>query len=205
MNDAGPAIRALRDHRVGVLLADGLVSAVRFMIDGRTGRLVFPCGPLVFDAEELVLHTPEEGDDALQLLVHAAPADPATDPACDRWLAAFGTPDVTRWAACTIESGRFGGAVLDGELLTLVNPLLTVEAGLIRRLNADRAALTRLCTRYAGVEVPEPLCVGVDPGGVDVRARFGVVRVPFDVEATTPERADAQLNAMLSGGGGARP
>lgn len=198
MTDAGPAIRALRDHRTGVLLADGLVLPVRFVIDGRTGRLVFPCGAAVLDAEELVLHVPEERDDALQLLIHAAPTDPGADGACDRWLGAFGTPDVARWASCTVESGRLGGAVIDGDVLTLVNPLCAAEPALCRRLNADRAALTRLCTRFAGVEVPEPLCVGMDPGGVDVRARFGVVRVPFAVDAATPAQADARLSDMLA-------
>lgn len=193
------AIRALRSHREGVLACDGVIAAVRFVLDNATGRVVFPSSQLVFEAEERVLFVPQEADDALQLLLTPGPADPDRDEACDRWKAYHGTPDHPRWASCAIESGRLEGAVVDGEVLMTPNALAPVEPGICKRLNADRALLTRLAARFAGVEIPEPLCVGVDPGGLDIRARFGIVRVPFSAETPTPDRAAAEIDRLVRG------
>ncbi len=179
-------------------MCDGVVSAIRFVIDHGSGRVVFPSSELVFGAEERVLYVPEEASEALQLLlVDPTRPDPDTEESCDRWKAYHGTPEHPRWASCAIESGRLEGAVVEGELLMTPNPLRSVEARVCKRLNADRPLLTRLCTRFAGVEVPEPLCVGVDPGGLDVRARFGIVRVPFKSEAETPEQAEGEVGLLI--------
>ncbi len=192
------AVRVLRSHREGVLICDGAVSALRFVIDNRTGRIVFPCSALPFEAEECVLFIPEESDDALQLLLVPRPADPDTDEGCDRWRAYHGTPEFPRWASCAIESGRIGDDVVEGEALTVANALRAAEPSLCRSLNADPARLTRLCTRLAGIEVPSPLCVGVDADGVDVRARFGIVRLPFPSPAHSAEEARATIEALLA-------
>lgn len=190
-------LRTFRDNREGLLLHDGLALPIRFVIDGRSGRVVFPCPPIVLEADELVLHVPEERDDALQALLSAEPIDPSAD-AADRWSACFGTPRFPRWASCRVESARLGDAVIDGDALHLVNPLLAFEPALCRRVNADPAALTRLCRRLAGVDVPGATCVGVDPGGIDVRARFGIVRLPFPREAGTPAEAESAIRTLFT-------
>jgi hypothetical protein len=159
--------------------------------------VVFPTNPIVFEGEA-VLFTPEESDQALQLLLLPRPTDPDTDEACDRWKAYHGTPAYPRWASCGIESARLGDDVVEGEALMVPNPLRAAEPALCKRLNADRARLTRLCHRATGVEIPGPLAVGVDPDGVDVKARFGIVRVLFGAPAPTGEAAGAAIDALLA-------
>jgi hypothetical protein len=51
--------------------------------------------------------------------------------------------------------------------------------------------------RRVGVEIGDPMAVGVDPGGFDVRARFGIVRVPFDRSAPTAQDAAAMIETIL--------
>ncbi len=200
MTDHAAAIRTLRAHRQGVLVAGGVASPLRFVTDNATGRVVFPTNPNIFEDEEAVLFTPEESIEALQLLLLPRPTDPDTDEACDRWKAYHGTPEYPRWASCGIESGRLGGDVVDGEALMVPNPLRAAEPALCKRLNTDRARLTRLCRRATGVEIPAPLAVGVDPDGLDVKARFGIVRVPFAAPAPAPtgEAAGAAIDALLA-------
>jgi hypothetical protein len=190
----------LRQNREGVLLADGVPFPVRFVIDGATGRLVLPVPPPALAASEHVLWVPEESDDALQLLVAPAEIDPAAEPACDRWLAGHGTPPWARWAAFTIEAGRAGGEVADAPELTLLNPLRDAEGRLCRRLNRDRDALRRAANRVRGVDIADPAAVGVDPWGADLRARFGIVRLPFPAPAPTEEEAAAAIDALLAPG-----
>lgn len=197
MSDAD-AIRVLRSHREGVLICDGAVLPLRFVIDNRDGRIVFPCSALPFESDECVLFVPEESDDALQLLLLPRPADPDIGEGCDRWKAYHGTPEFPRWASCAIESGRLGDEVVEGATLMNANPLRAAEPSLCKHLNADPARLTRLCARISGVEVPSPLCVGVDPAGLDVRARFGIVRVPFRSPVHSAEEARAETEALLA-------
>ncbi len=193
--DGPEASKTLRENRAGALSAGGIVAPVGFIIDGATGRIVIPL-PRTTAGAEFVLFVPEESDDALQALLHD-PMD-ASEEMCDRWRAYHGTPRTAKWGSFSIESARLGGAVIDGGALRLVNALRASEAALCRRANADRAALTRVCERLAGVAVAEPVCVGVDAFGLDVRARFGIVRVPFDGEVAA-ESAPGALERLLSG------
>jgi hypothetical protein len=49
----------------------------------------------------------------------------------------------------------------------------------------------------AGVAVPDAVCVGVDPRGLHVRARFGVVRVRFSEDGEAVSDAAAALGRLL--------
>ena len=200
-DDAATAARFLRSNRAGVLLADETPSPFRFVIDGRTGRLIAPAPPALHDAGEFVLFIPEERGDALQLLLTPERLDD-DDPAGDRWLAYHHRPDSKGWAAFAIESGRIDDQVIDGPALMVPNALAAAEPRLCKRCNAGGAeGLAAGCAR-AGIPVAAPLCVGVDPYGLDIRARFGIVRIDFAAPADSEAAAAAAIDALLQG---ARP
>jgi hypothetical protein len=69
--------------------------------------------------------------------------------------------------------------VFDGEAVAIPNPFGAEEPGLCRELNQRHDAIKQIAKAKLSVDIAEPTGVGVDPWGVDVRARFGVVRVPF--------------------------
>jgi hypothetical protein len=192
----------LRAHHQGTLSADGGVDKIRFIIDGATGNLVFPIHPSILEAEELVIFVPEEAPQMgpeLQLLITRHPLDADSEPA-DRWKAYHGDPRQPRWAACEIDGGKFEGEVVEPESLRFANPLRQAEPRLCKRLNTDKAALSRACERIGTIAVREPLAVGVDPTGVDVRARFGIVHLQFEPLAWTQEAAAGAIDAMLGAG-----
>lgn len=196
------ALLLMREHHQGVLNADGQIDRVKFIIDGATGALVLPSPPGIGDAEELVLFVPEEQPDmgpALQLLLTGRTLEPDSEPA-DRWRAYFGTPRQTKWLTCEIEGGKLEGEVIEPELLRVPNTLRAQEARLCKRLNADKAALASLCQRSVGVTVPDPLAVGVDPTGIDIRARFGVIHVLFPAPVLDPAAAALAVESLLGAG-----
>lgn len=200
---ADPALAFFRSHREGVLRADGTHHPVRFVADARTGAVVFPAPPGVLDAEELVLFIPEEAPadgDSLQILLAAS--ETRDEFACDRWRFYHGDPPWARWAACEIVGGRLGPDVFDPAVLNAPNPLAPEEAALCRQLNADRAKLAVVCRIVAGVTPEDPVAVGVDPGGIDVRARFGTIRLGFAQDAETPGEARRRIASFF---GSARP
>lgn len=194
------ALREFRRWRRGALLADAKPSQVRFVTDPRSGAVVAPVERAVIEAEELVLFVPEETDEALQLLLEPM-REPPTEELVDRWrihhgeapmqvASLDGSDDGARpmvWAMFDIEGGRLGGAMVDGEALMIPNPAREIEPKLCKRINADRRLLWRVCRLKTGVDVPAdvsggPVCVGVDPEGLHVRGKMGVLRVEFDRE-----------------------
>jgi hypothetical protein len=196
------ALEHLRRNREGVLLADGLAERIRFVIDGATGHIVFPTHPSCIAASEVVLFVPEEdphNEPELQLLLATTELDPLCDEPCDRWKAYHGEPLFTHWASGDIESARFRGEVIDEGPLCCRNPLMPVEPRLCKTLNGDRQRLAQICKNRAGVSPREPVAVGVDAAGFDVRARFGVVRVPFDRECASCDDAAAMIESLVSG------
>lgn len=182
---------------------------VCFVIDGATGEIVLAAepgfGPPAGDERELILHLPDEVARDLQLALTARCIDrPEAEEVVDRWNAYHGAsgirPSARAWLRCTIDGGKaphIPGEVYSGESLTRPNLLRKAEPRLVKLVNADRAALAAICKARARIDVADPLCVGIDPFGLDVRARFGIVRVEFDLEAPTPEQAEACIAAML--------
>lgn len=179
----------------GRLRFDEQAASIKYVIDPKDGRIVASLPVAVFHAGELVFDVPEEGDDALQLLISAEECDECA--ATDRWLAYHGEAEHVRWGCLWVDSARHGPWVFDGEAFALANPLAADEPGLCRLLNADKPRLAALCRRYAGVAVPAPVCVGIDPRGMHIRARFGVVRVPFDDVPRDAAAARRALESML--------
>lgn len=194
---ASAALSHLRAHHSGMLIADEVSHPTKYVLDG--GRLVFPAPGTVLEAFELVLFVPREDpadEPELQLMLEAAALDPASDAGADRWRVYHGEPRLTKWAACRVTGARFDRAVVEAEEFRLENPLAAAEPGLCKRLNADRAALTAIC-RPRGVEPKDPVAVGIDPEGIDVRARFGILRVPLPRAAADAQEAGAMIDAML--------
>lgn len=202
MLDPEPAVldaaEFLATYREGVLFFDGTPLARRFVSDPGSGRLLIPVPPEAADAAEHVLHVPEESDDAMSLMVSAAVTTPDDLPACDRYLAYHGPADDARWIACRIDAAKWGGVVLDGPLLQKPNPLAPAEGRLCRQANADQARLAASIKAHRAIDIPTPLCVGVDPGGLHVRARFGVVRIRFAKQAASEAEAAEAIRQFLS-------
>jgi hypothetical protein len=197
-----PAWVFLRSHHEGTLSADGQIEKLRYVIDGATGRVVFAVHPSVLESEELVLFVPEESPQAgseLQLLLARGDLDADSEPV-DRWKAYHGDPRLPRWLACAIDGGKFEGEVVEPEALGLENPLRGDEPRLCKRLNSDKAALAGACERAGRLAVREPLAVGVDPTGIDVRARFGILHLRFEPPLWTPDEAAKAVETMLGAG-----
>ena len=202
MLDPEPAVldaaEFLATYREGILFFDGVPLPRRFVSDPGSGRLLIPVPAEVAAAAEHVLHVPEETDDAMSLMVSVDIVSPDDLPACDRYLAFHGPAADARWIACRIDAAKWGGVVLDGPLLQRPNPLASAESRLCRRANADRALLAAALRRHRALDVPAPVCVGVDPGGLHVRARFGVVRVRFSKVAAGESEAIAAIDQLLN-------
>jgi hypothetical protein len=169
--------------------------AIKFVIDPASGRLIAGVPAAVFFAPELLLYVPEGTEDALQLLVSAEEEDEG--PLTDRFTAYHGPSEHVRWAGLMIDSARHGPWVFDGDAMMRSSRLAEAEAGLCKTVNADKGALVRACQRYGGVVAPDPVCVGVDDGGLHVRVRFGIVRVRFERRAKDAADARAMIEAML--------
>ena len=171
---------------------------MKFVVDPADGRL---CGPVMVAAilaSQHVLHLPEETDDPAAMRVLLSPEQLDDDPPiADRWRVYHGEPEDVRWAAFWIDFAKREGVVVDGDALMSAHPFASDAPAIINELNADPARLATLCTKAGGMrEVESPVAVGVDPLGVDVRARFDTVRLPFPNEATTAEEARKRIERL---------
>jgi len=193
----GTARDVLTTDGEGVVRAAEQSFVCRFVPDPAGKRLIAPLAPAVFGLAEPVLWIPAEADDALALIVTIRPTEESV--LTDRWQAWHGAPEFPRWAAINVDSGKHEAWVFDSDELLPPNPLAPAEPALCRLVNANSGGLARLCERAAHVNVPSPLCVGVDDLGLHVRARFGVVRVHFDRPPRDAEDAKAMIEAMLTG------
>ena len=120
---------------------------------------------------------------------------------CDRWRIYHGDPPDVRWATAGIDAVRFDGLFIDGEAMLRPNPLASIEAGLCKRLNADRVDDVReACKRRNEIVIEKPKVVGVDPWGFDVRGAFDIVRLASPAVLATEADAIAALDTLLRDG-----
>ena len=194
------AVRSLRAAAQGHLLADAdTVRPVRWVLDRRRGQLVFPIPREFDDLTEAQLMIPEEHDPRLAALLSIETTD-APPPAAEiRHEVYHGPAREARWAIATIEALRYHGEAFDGDTLELIDPLADHEPALCRGLNADPERLAEICLHCAGASVPGPVAVGVDPDGIDVRARFGIVRIEFAERVSTLEDANNAIAKLAAG------
>ena len=178
----------------------GRVEPCRFLLDDVTGRPITCLPAAVVCADEHILFVPDESEDALQLLTIPEPIEGGAS--CDRWMAYFGSPPHARFVRYAIDCGRMGAAVFDGDALSIPNPLRSETGPLCNRFNRLRPELIELC-RSAGCTAPgSALLVGVDTFGIDVKARFGVLRFEFESPAQDGQDAADRIERMLMHAGG---
>ena len=90
-----------------------------------------------------------------------------------------------------------------GRLVLMPVCLANDEPKICREINqAGVEPLQALCLAAAHVRIEEPVMVGVDPLGVDIRGRFDVFRVPFDVPIESADDASRLLRELMATSGG---
>lgn len=194
------AVAVLHACREGVLMVDGHPVPIKFITEHDSGRLVASVPAATFFQGDHTLFVPDETDDALQLLLSAEELQESAT--TDRWLGYHlgesEFPEHTRWAAFWIDSAKHGPWVFDGDPFMAPSPLATLEPKLCKHINAQQPALERLTTMTTGAdETQGALCVGVEPPGLYVRLRHGVVLVPFDKSSDSVEAVESLIDHML--------
>lgn len=195
--NAEGAWRILRGSYGGDLRFEENIRPVRYVFDA-SGRIIAPVMVAMLEAFDTVLFVPGCEESALEALVTVTEIHEREDGAAtDRWRIHHGEPDDVRWAHLDVDSIRHGRLVMDGIAFHRANPLADDEAAICRHMNQEhRDALRTLTLHYASVGLDDPVMVGIDDGGIDVRGRFGVVRVPTEEPMTNAEDARRVLRAM---------
>jgi hypothetical protein len=190
------AWRFLRGHTTGEMQFDEHLRPLRYVL-APDGRLVAPVMVAMLAALETVLFVPQCVENALEMLVtlESFDEDGPHGSLTDRWRIYHGQPPDVRWSFFEIDTARFQGNVIDGPVLQRPNPLAGDEPALCRELNQlETDELRVLCLHAAAVEVSEPVVVGVDHEGFDVRRQFDVVRV----QAPRPMPTAAEARQVLA-------
>jgi hypothetical protein len=176
----------LHAHLKGFIRFDGDRVAIKVIV-APDGAIVAPVMESMLLAVDVSLELPDDGEDGLQVMVSLERLDPEGPLAglCDRWRAYHGDPEDVRWARMVPDAARHLAWFVDGEALLEANPLAKEESGLLKALNAaPRAVLRALCTT-GNAPSENPVAVGVDPGGIDVRRAHDVIRVAFPARLDT--------------------
>lgn len=183
----------------GDLRFDEHIRPIRYVF-ASDGRIVAPMMVAMLQAEETVVHVPVANESAMELLVTAVEfeEDGPEGALADRWRIYHGDPPDVHWALMDIDLVRFHGMVIDGEALQQPNPLTTLEPALCGEINRGHAEAVRATVaQQLDVEAEDPRMVGIDPRGIDVRARFDVVRLPLDPPVTSPDSAREAVLQLL--------
>ncbi|GAB4387026.1 MAG: hypothetical protein Kow0022_17870 [Phycisphaerales bacterium] len=203
------ARKLLRRHHCGRVVAshaDGVETRaedVRFIVDGRTGRLVFPVTRVLLELGGHTLYVPDEAvpgdEDTLELVIEMKHEPPVPEELRDRHLAYHGHQRGGVWVSAAIHSGRFSGELFDGGELMEPNRLVECEPRLCRVCNESAQRLAEMCAARFGTDLTSATVVGVDGYGLDVRLSRGVHRLEFAEMVSTEEQAIAQIRATLFG------
>jgi hypothetical protein len=196
---AEQAYAHLRGHTRGDLRYEEQFGPVRYVI-GPEGRLAAPVAYQMLEAVDTVLFVPGFAEGAMEVQVTPSALDPdgPEGAVADRWRIYHGEPQEARWAWLDPDAARYGKWVIDGEALRRSNPLAADEARLCRQMNqGSRDDLRGVCRHFSLADVEEPLVVGVDPLGFDVRRRFDVARVPAPSPVDTAEAFERIYEQMV--------
>lgn len=193
------AERLARRFTTGVLLADDVRAPVRFVRDPATGALIVPIPIRLLDAVSHTVCLPDDTvEQEIALLVELS--QDADEVLRDRHLAYHARECPGEWVTATIIGGKHcDGTVVPAEAFNTPDPLADHQPALCKALNADRGSLANMCEQRLGVRPDGPVCVGVDRHGLDVRARFDVLRLEFDTPADSLEAAQHVTRAWLGG------
>jgi len=171
----------LRGHTTGEMMFEDHLRPVKYCIEPDEGRLVSPVMYAMLSTVDTTLFIPECVEEATEVQITIEPFEERGPNAafCDRWRVYHGEPQDMYWAFLNVDAVRYQGAIIDGEALMRPNPLAHAEPRICKHMNEDHKDDMRLlCEHYAQVIVEDPVMVGVDPMGIDVRGRFDVIRVP---------------------------
>lgn len=163
------------------------------------GVLVIPAMVAMLQPCDIVMFIPEYCEDCIEMHISLEEfeEDGVNASLADRWQVYHGiSPDV-QWATVEIDAARFHEAFVDGEQLCRENTLYNFEPALCKDLNENHVELVKeICKKHTNVAVPDPVVVGIDPMGIDVRASFGIVRIPAD----SPFTSSDDVTAFVSDG-----
>ena len=193
------ARRAIGRWHEGRLASARIGADTQFVIDDSTGALILFSEPGALESEAPAMLIPDESDPEIELLLdlRGQPGEAQRD----QWRAYHGADRRGAWALGTVESVRLrispGPTVLDGPDVVRPNPLRAHVRELLRHANRDPGRLAGAVRRKLGAASAEPVAVGVDPWGLDVRARFGPVRFEFDREAGDVDSARTCIDGSL--------
>ncbi len=194
------AVATLRAQYTGELRFDEHLRPVNY-VTAPSGHLIAPAMAAMLRSFDTVLFVPECADDALQVQITLEQFEEASaeyGALADRWRIYHGEPDDVYWAKLYIDAVRFKDQVIDGDAIMQQNPLAQHLPTLCRTINTDhRDDVRLLCKHLAQLDVEDPIVVGVDSLGLDVRRKFDVVRVPFPSSQTTPDAAMQELARMI--------
>ncbi len=204
---AARVLAAIRRDYHGLLRVGEVLHTVRFVLDPANADPVMVVAAHAVeqgdDAGGVTLHVPDDGPLAVHVLGHLEPLDPDRDAVCDRYLIYHGQPagreNKPRWVRLRTDSVKQERTVVDRDELEMSNPLAAGEAAFCKAMNQDRERTSRICERATGTASEAPLVVGVDPMGIDVRARLGVLRVEFSSPCGSIEEVHAMLRSMEAG------
>jgi hypothetical protein len=192
------ARRFLRANTTGDLRFDEHLRPIRY-ICAPSGALVAPVMVAMLQSVDTVLFVPECADDAMEIQVTLEQFEETgrEGALADRWQIYHGQPEDVRWATMHIDAARYHEAVIDGDALVTANPLASIEASLCKRGNAAKDRLRVACKAAIDIDVDEPVMVGMDPFGIDVRSTYQVLRIEFDDAVDDPDDAAAILDGLL--------
>ena len=196
---AETAYAYLRANTRGELRFDEHVRPIAYVIEP-DGRLIAPVMAAMLASADTVLFVPGFAEGAMEVQVTLSALDPDGPEGAltDRWRIYHGDPHEAHWAWLDPDAARYGKWVVDGEALRRSNPLAADEPRLCRQINQGaRDELRRVCRHLAEADVEEPLVVGVDPLGFDVRRRFDVVRVPAPTSMSTADAVEQTFRQMV--------
>ena len=146
-----------------------------------SGELVIPAMVAMLQPCDTIMFVPEYSENCMELQVSLRQFFERGEDGllADRWNVYHGeSPDV-QWALVDIDAARFHEMFIDGEGLCRKNPLAGEEHSICKHLNTQYGdAVRAACLAKTNVDVTNPVIVGVDPLGIDVRAPFGIVRIP---------------------------
>ncbi|MDP7008889.1 MAG: hypothetical protein QGI78_04885 [Phycisphaerales bacterium] len=143
------------------------------------GTMVIPAMVAMLQPQDMVMYVPEYAEDCVEMHVtlEQFSEEGIGGVYADRWQMYHGeSPDV-QWARVTIDAARFHEMFVDGAGLHRENEFANEEPAMCKQLNTNPKELIHVCKGSVGVDVASPLLVGVDPFGLDIRARFGIVRL----------------------------
>ncbi len=172
----------LRSNTTGTIKFGEHTRDVSYIISSK-GRLVIPAMVAMLQPSDTIMFVPEYMNDCMeiQITLNQFSEDGEGGELADRWQVYHGEPPDVQWATVDIDAARFHEQFIDGEGLCRSNPLAEIEHSLSKELNDKFTDDVRaICLEKTNVEVTNPVVVGIDPLGIDIRAPFGIVRVPSD-------------------------